>query len=175
LIPLDGGECKGVKSATDMKNNGFTVEDIKITASKRGLDYIYIFKTNSSSSIATQEINTKDGKVIVSKAQLKQYLKDIDKENKAKEEEKKKHGDLALGEKLYKTSCSKCHGEKASISAYGKARPLKELSVEEIQTSIRDYVNNDKDNGLAILMTPYANKMDSLDVLSVANYIQTLK
>jgi cytochrome c553 len=171
---LDGGDCKGIKSANDMKKDGFIIEDIKITSGNSGLNYIYIFKTASS---IPQQVSSGVivGNKVMTKAQLKAYLTEINKEEMAKKEKEKKEGSLELGKKIYTTTCFRCHGKKAEVKAYNSARPLKTLSVEQIKISLRDYESGDKDNGMAVIMRPYASKLDSNDILSVANYIQTLK
>ncbi len=43
-VPLNGGACGGKYSINDMKNEGWSVEDIKIENTKIGKNYIYILK-----------------------------------------------------------------------------------------------------------------------------------
>jgi len=171
--PLDGGKCKSIKSVNDMKNDGYIIEDIKITSGNSGLNYIYIFK--DAASVPAQTSGVVVGNKVMTKAQLKAYLTEINKEEQAKKEKEETQGSLELGKKIYTSSCYKCHGIKGEVRAYNSARPLNSLSVDQIKTSLRDYENGDKDNGMAMIMKPYAAKLDSRDILSVANYIQTLK
>ena len=165
---LDGGKCKGSFSANDMTKKGYEVDDIKITSGKNGLDYIYIFKKGS-----TVTASNNNG-MPMSKAQMKAYLKEINQEEKAQKEKEEKEGSIKLGEKIYKSSCIKCHGN-GTIRAYNTARPLIELNEEEIKSAIRAYNLSEKDNGMAILMKPIADSLIDREIKSVATYIQTLK
>ncbi len=152
-IPLKGGICNNEKSVIDMKKDGYSVEDIKISNGDTGLNYIYIFKQDNK-------------KVISSKEEIKEQIQAI------KDDEKKV--DLIAGEKIYKNTCNRCHGD-GTISAYNKARPLANLTIEDIEVSIRAYSLDEKDNGMAMLMKPIANSLMSNDIKNVAAYIQTLK
>ena len=44
--PLDGGVCNGKLSVNDMKAKGWSVDDIKISQSQTGMNFIYILKNN---------------------------------------------------------------------------------------------------------------------------------
>lgn len=58
---LHGGECKGFKSAKQMNNEGWKTDDIKITSTKNGNNYIYIFKKEEKglSSVDQAALETK--------------------------------------------------------------------------------------------------------------------
>jgi len=79
------------------------------------------------------------------------------------------------GEKLYKASCIKCHGATAQIEAFNTSRALNTMTKDEIEISIREYQDNEKDNGRAILMIPYATKLSSKELKAVISYIKTFK
>jgi cytochrome c553 len=158
--PLQGVECKGIYSVNDMKKLGYEVENLKIQNNTRGLDYIYIFKKKS----------LKPTKVVASSNNMQQ---DVKKALKKIEKEKQKPN-LQNGKVIYNSKCRLCH-EDGSVSAYNTARPLNELTVEQITTSIRDYDLEQKDNGMAFVMRPYANLLSPKDLKDVAAYIQTLK
>ncbi|RXJ83424.1 plasminogen-binding N-terminal domain-containing protein [Arcobacter sp. CECT 8985] len=46
-VKLDGGACKGEASFLDMKKKGWKLKDIRITSSKKGLNYQYILTTKN--------------------------------------------------------------------------------------------------------------------------------
>jgi len=169
--PLDGGECKSVKTVKDMEKEGYVVEDIKITSGNTGLNYIYIFKQPTISSGNGVVV----GNRIMTKAQLKEYLTEINKEEEARKAKEEAEGSLELGKKIYTSKCFRCHGLKGDVRAYNSARALNTLSVDQIKVALRDYESGDKDNGMAMIMRPYAAQLDSKDIKSVANYIQTLR
>lgn len=79
------------------------------------------------------------------------------------------------GKTLYVAKCQSCHGKKAQKSAYNKSRALNSLTLEEMETSLRGYMMDEYDRGLAILMKPYAVSLSDKDVKDVYQYIQTLR
>jgi cytochrome c553 len=97
----------------------------------------------------------------------------------AKIEEKKKvettKNILDNGKILYTTKCQTCHGKKATKLAYNKSRALNTLTLNDMKQSIRGYIMDEYDRGLAILMKPYANILTDEDIKAVYQYIQTVK
>jgi predicted nuclease of restriction endonuclease-like (RecB) superfamily len=77
-------------------------------------------------------------------------------------------------EKLYTSKCQNCHGATGEKSAYNSARPLKDLSLEDMQESIKDYKNGNKSSGNAIIMTPYANFIDYKELKGIHTYISKI-
>ena len=165
---LNGGKCNGKRSVVEMKKDGFIVDDIKITSSKNGFDYVYIFKKGV---VSNQTLNTSNMTRSQMKAQLKEILNEDEVAKKVEETKIAKK----LGKEVYTEVCVKCHGINGEISAYNVVRPLNILSVEDIKESFRDYGLEEKDNGYAILMKPYVDKYSADEVHSIATYIQTLK
>ena len=49
--PLDGGICNSKFSVNDMKAKGWSVDDIKISQTATGMNFIYILKTASTAQI----------------------------------------------------------------------------------------------------------------------------
>ena len=49
--PLDGGICNSKFSINDMKAKGWNVDDIKISQTTTGMDFIYSLKTASSAQV----------------------------------------------------------------------------------------------------------------------------
>jgi len=161
--PLNGTVCDGKLTVADMKKDGYIVDDIKISSGTNGMNYMYIFKKeNPQVALVAGTVLTKE--------QIKATIKETVEESKDEEEKP----NIQNGEKIYKSKCISCHKD-GTISAYNAARPLATLSVEQIKISIRDYGLDQKDNGMAILMKPYANMLSSKDIKDVAAYIQTLK
>ena len=48
--PLNGGACNGKYTVNDMKAKGWNVDDIKISQSANGMNFIYVLKTANSST-----------------------------------------------------------------------------------------------------------------------------
>jgi cytochrome c553 len=158
---LDGGKCSSTKSLVDMKKDGWMVEDIKISSGKDGMNFMYVLK--------------KGGNIVLSDADLETRLNAI--QDKREADKKVETTNIAKidGEKIYKNVCSKCHGTNGELSAYNTSKRLNTLSVEDIKVAFRDYGLSQKDNGMAVVMIPFANKYSSSEINNVATYIQSLK
>ena len=67
-----------------------------------------------------------------------------------------------------------CHGKDANEEAYNTSRPLSNLTLDDMKVSIRAYGFDEKDNGMAMIMKPYADSLIFKDIENIYNYIQTL-
>jgi len=161
------GKCDGKLSVIQMKKNGYVVDSMKLQNGTDGLNYIYIFEKKS------QEVS-KDAVNSVTNEQLTAQMKEIEKNNKLQKVTQNDTLMLEEGKKIYESTCKRCHGD-GSISAYNSAKPLKEMSLEDMEISIRDYKNGSKDNGMAILMAPYANIVTKEEIKGIYKYLKTLK
>jgi len=170
-IALSGGECKDKLSVTDMKKNGYQVDSMKIQEGKNGFNYIYVFEKEIKSK-------NKENVALVSNTltdeELTARLENIQKKKEEKIEKEEIISSMDSAKKIYEETCRRCHGD-GTISAYNLARPLKDLSLEDMQDAIRDYSNGTKDNGMAMLMQPYSNLVTTKDIKGIYNYLQTIK
>lgn len=157
---LDGGKCAGSKSLTDMKADGWAVEDIKMSSGKAGMNFMYVLK--------------KGGSVILSDGDLEQRLNQIQDKREAKVKAVKIAKAKANGGKIYKESCASCHGVNAELKSYN-SKVLNTMSVEDIEHAMRDYRIDERTGINAMLMKPYAELVQADEVSSIAEYIQTLK
>ena len=169
--PLDGGLCAGKNTIADMKAKGWNVDDIKISQTTNGMNFIYILKTPVS-QMATQSN--------FSGNQADMEARIMDKLEKKKEAEKKAIEVKAIqdaainGEKTYVNKCQSCHGTNGEKNAYNTSRPLKDLSIEDMSVSIRDYKLGNKTSGNAIIMTPYANYVNENDIKGIYSYLKKI-
>lgn len=169
--PLDGGICNGKFSVNDMKAKGWSVDDIKISQSATGMNFIYILKTaNSSAPVSTNFVGNQ--------AQLEASIMAKLEKKKVEEEKTKIEKELKDAsidaEKLYTSKCQNCHGITGEKSAYSSARPLKDLSYEDMQESIKDYKNGSKNSGNATIMAPYASFIDYKELKGIHAYISKI-
>jgi len=169
-VVLDGGACGGKLTVEDMQRDGYSVSDIKISSGETGLDYIYIFKKGEPLSTVTT-----DGKMILSKEDLRAKMQELREEDEAKEKEKIRVGNVVRGKEIYTSKCAKCHGDKAEKSAYNIARPLNTLSFEAIEMAITEYDIGTRKGPYVFLMKPYASGLAEEKLEAVSAYIQTLK
>ena len=169
--PLDGGLCAGKNTIADMKAKGWNVDDIKISQTANGMNFIYILKTPVS-QMATQSN--------FSGNQADMEARIMDKLEKKKEAEKKAIEVKAIqdaainGEKTYVNKCQSCHGTNGEKNAYNTSRPLKDLSIEDMTVSIRDYKLGNKNSGNAVIMIPYANYVNENDIKGIYSYLQKI-
>ncbi|MDD3007763.1 MAG: cytochrome c [Arcobacter sp.] len=168
--PLDGGVCNGKFSVNDMKAKGWSVDDIKISQSSTGMNFIYILKTASAPVQSSQFVGNQAQMEanILAKLEAKKEA-----EEKAKVEKELKDA-AVIAKELYTNKCQTCHGAKGEVSAYNTARPLKDLSVEDMQESIKNYKVGKVDSMNANIMTPYANFIDYKEIKGIHAYLQSI-
>lgn len=168
--PLDGGVCNGKFSVNDMKAKGWSVDDIKISQSQTGMNFIYILKTASAPVQSSQFVGNQAQMEanILAKLEAKKEA-----EEKAKVEKELKDA-AVIAKELYTNKCQTCHGAKGEVSAYNTARPLKDLSVEDMQESIKNYKVGKVDSMNANIMTPYANFIDYKEIKGIHAYLQSI-
>lgn len=155
-----GGVCDGKKSISEMKKEGWSIDDIKISSSDEGMNFIYILKK--------QETKTK-----------KSESKNLDYEHiaktlKDKEEENQKQKDIQEGKNYYKKICEQCHGKKGELEAYGKSRKLKDLSLKDMKFAIRGYMWDEYDRGRALTMKPYAQLVTNARLEQIKVYLDSI-
>lgn len=162
---LDGGECASLKSSNDMKKLGWVIEDIKMTPSDIGTDFIYVFKKQTNNEQLSEE------------ALMDKLYERIESEKVAKQEAQKEAlfaANRKAGEKLYVAKCVVCHGEKGELKAKGVSRPINSLDHNEFTESIRNYNVGNADGVMAILMKPYADMMNYNDIKNVYTYLKSI-
>jgi cytochrome c553 len=165
--PLDGGICNSKFSVNDMKAKGWSVDDIKISQTATGMNFIYILKTASS----VQVTPLVSGNQADMEARIVEKLeKKKEAEAKAKEVQEIKEAAID-GEKVYTTKCQSCHGINGEKSAYNSSRPLKSLSIEEMSESIKNYKVGSVTSNNATIMAPYANYLDEKTIKGVHGYL----
>ena len=173
-VKLDGGECDSMNSLKDMKNNGWKIEDIKITPKKDSYNFIYILKKqndntqtnfeNYNSNITSNEIEARIIKKLENKREAE--IKKIEIEKKLKS--------MSLAKELYVNKCSSCHGKNGEIEAMNVSRNISKLSLDELQKTMRDYTLDDYDRGRAIIMKPYADFVNPEDIKNIYYYLQSI-
>lgn len=170
-ITLSGGECNDKLSVNDMKKNGYQVDSMKIQNGTNGFNYIYVFQKETVKKQMQAVVPIVSG---LSDADLTARIENIQKKKIEKKEKEEMISSIDSAKKIYESTCKRCHGD-GSISAYNLAEPLNNLSLEDMKMAISDYGNGTKDNGMAMLMQPYASLVTDKDVEGIYNYLKTLK
>lgn len=168
-IALEGGACAGKYSIKDMKAKGWSVDDIKISQGSNGMNFIYILKDGKTVQ-PVYSSNFSGNSADMEARILEKLEKKKEEEKKAKEAKELKIA-IESAENLYVNKCQNCHGVKGELSAYNSARPLRDLSLEDMQESIKDYKNGRKNSMNANIMTPYANFIDKKEIDGIHAYL----
>ncbi len=171
--PLNGGACNGKYTINDMKAKGWNVDDIKISQSANGMNFIYILKTGTNSIQAVAPLAVSGNQADMEARILEKLEKKKEIEAKAKVEKELEESAIDA-EKIYVSKCQNCHGTNGEKSAYNSSRPLKELSLEDMTESIKDYKLGKKDSMNATIMTPYANYLDNKDLKAIHAYLNKI-
>ena len=116
--PLNGGACNGKYTVNDMKAKGWNVDDIKISTTATGMNFIYILKTATSSAPTTSS-NFVGNQAQMEANILAKLEKKKQDEIKAKEIEEIKEAAID-GENTYKNKCQACHGAAAHDQCYSQ-------------------------------------------------------
>ena len=159
---LNGGLCKGEKNQKEMINNGWKLDNLKITNN----DYLFVFKKDD---LLLKE-NTKSSlkkEIIVELENKKKKEVEITKKEKSVEKYKK-------GEKIYTNKCSSCHGVKGETKILNTTA-LNKISLDEFKTAIKAYKIGSYNLGNASEMKPYAIGYTSSDIESIYEYIKRIK
>ena len=172
---LDGGECKGSQTVSNMKENGWNVDDIKITTKENGYNYIYIFKKNQRQSNFAQ-VNTNSN---MTDTQLEnRILKRLEAKKIQEAKEKKIEKILvnkAAGKEIYIAKCQSCHGEKGEKSAFNVAMPLKDMSLDDMELAIGQYTNrSDYGYGYNIQMRSISASITKNDLAKIKDYLDSV-
>jgi cytochrome c553 len=170
--PLDGGICAGKNTIADMKAKGWLVDDIKISQSANGMNFIYVLKTPVS-QMASQS-NFSGNQADMEARILEKLEKKKEAEKVAKEIQIKK--DLSVdGKNIYVNKCQSCHGEKGELTIGGYSRPLTTLSSEEMREAINGYTNGTYDRGRASIMRPISSTLTHVTLDKVSAYLESIK
>lgn len=169
-IPLDGGICNSKFSVNDMKAKGWNVDDIKISQSATGMNFIYILKTANTIAPSSTFVGNQAQMEANIIAKLEKKKQD---EIKQKEDQEIKKASVN-GEDTYKNNCQACHGANGEKRAYNSSRPLKDLTVEDMMQSIKDYKNGNNNSQNAVLMIPYANSLNNDLIKGIYGYLNKI-
>jgi cytochrome c553 len=170
---LDGGECKSTFNLNDMKAKGWSVDDIKITTKDSKYSFIYILKKgNVSSNLVpvNANLNQKD---LEDKILKRLEDKKVQEEKELKIEKILKN--KIAGKEIYVNKCQSCHGTKGELSAYNVARPLKDLSLDDMEHAIGQYTNrSDYGYDYNMVMKPIAANTTNAELAKIKDYLDSV-
>jgi mono/diheme cytochrome c family protein len=159
-VAFDGAECKGKKSISDMKKEGWIVDDIQIKNHNGNFNFVYILKNKQ---LTQQQIPQK-----------------IDYQELAKEVESQKKVDKARdfaiqGKKSYLMHCASCHGDKGELTPHG-SRAINQFDYQEMSDLLYLYTIGEYENsGSGIIMEPYGSTLSEDEIKGAVKYLETQK
>lgn len=169
---LNGGACDGKYSINDMKKKGWIVDDIKISQSANGMNFIYILKTPTSPTPVIAGNVSANSEEMEARILAKLEEKKVAQE-KAKVEEELKEAAIDA-QNLYINKCQSCHGTNGETSKSG-SRALKDLTVEQMEESIKDYKLGRIDRMSATTTAPiHTNNLDTKTIKGIHHYLNNL-
>lgn len=158
---LNGGLCKGSKNQNEMIENGWKLDNLKITND----DYLFVFKKDAL-PIKEETKSSLKKEIIVELENKKKKEKEIIKKEIKVEKYKK-------GENTYTKKCSSCHGIKGEI-AISNSAALNSINLEQFRTAIKGYKIGSYNLGNGSEMKPYALGTSSNDVKNIYTYINKI-
>ncbi len=170
-LPLDGGKCMGSKSVADMQNDGWEVNDIKITPSKTsGMNYTYVFKQGGTTLESAESTMSEEELMI----RIIEKMESRNKERKKAKREEERQQIIARVSKYYTETCQECHGEKGELKAYGVSRPLRDLSLVQLEKGIDKFLVGSYQSSTSIIMQPYARMVTDKDLNDIYLYLESI-
>lgn len=159
-VKLDGGVCSGIKSQTDMINQGWEIKNIEI----KNDYFLFIFKKAHSNKQDIKSISSIKSEII------KEINDKKDKEiyNTKKLLDLKKH---TIGKKFYLKKCASCHGSKGE-TPIPNSRDLNKMSLDQLKSAINAYRLGSYDLGNSIEMRPYSLGVTSSDIKNIYRYLK---
>ncbi|MDD2894760.1 MAG: c-type cytochrome [Aliarcobacter sp.] len=168
--PLDGGACNGKNTINQMKAKGWSVDDIKISQTTTGMNFIYILKTATAATTTSNFTGNQ--------AQMEANI--IAKLEQKKVSEEKAKVELELEEakidakNIYVNKCQSCHGVNGELTR-SSSRALKDLTIEQMEESIKDYKLGRIDRMSATTTAPiHINNLDPKTIKGVYAYLKEL-
>jgi len=170
---LNGGACEGKYSINDMKAKGWIVDDIKISQSANGMNFIYILKTPNSSIQPVVAGNISGNSADMEARILAKLEAKKEAEEKAKVEKELQEAKIDAKE-LYINKCQSCHGINGELSK-SSSRALKNLTIEQMEESIKDYKLGRIDRMTATTTAPiHTNNLDTKTIKGIYAYLKEL-
>jgi mono/diheme cytochrome c family protein len=155
-----------------MKKKGWVVDDIKISQSANGMNFIYILKTPTSTAPVIAGNVSGNSEEMEARILAKLEEKKVAQE-KAKVEEELKEAAIDA-ENLYTNKCQSCHGINGETTKSG-SRALKDLTVEQMEESIKDYKLGRIDRMTATTTAPiHTNNLDTKTIKGIHHYLNNL-
>lgn len=176
-IALDGGECAGKYSINDMKAKGWSVDDIKISQTPKGMSFIYILKSPNHSKVAPMVAGGVVGGEAISQEQMEANImakleaKKVA-EEKAKVEQEVKEAKIdAQG--IYTNQCQNCHGVKGEVRK-GNSR-LNELTTEQMEEALKDYKLGVGEKASSVYAPSHINFLNDKTIKGIKAYLDSIQ
>ena len=176
-VALNGGACEGKYSINDMKAKGWSVDDIKISQTASGTNFIYILKSADHAKVAPM---VSGGIVAGSAINQEQLEANIMAKLEAKKvAEEKAQVALELKEakidakEIYVNKCQSCHGEKGELSR-STFKAIRTLSTDDMEETLKDYKLGRGEKASSIYAAAHVNYLDTKTIKGIKAYLDSV-
>ncbi len=176
-IALDGGECAGKYSINDMKAKGWSVDDIKISQTQNGMNFIYILKSADHPKIAPMVAGGTVAGTSLSQEQMEANIMakleaKKEAEEKAKIAQEIKYAKIdAQG--IYTNQCQNCHGAKGEVRK-GNSK-LRDLSTEQMEEALKEYKLGVGEKASSVYGPSHINFLNDKTIQGIKAYLDSIQ
>lgn len=174
--PLNGGACEGKYSISDMKAKGWTVDDIKISQTTNGMNFIYVLKSADHANVAPVAA-VAVGSTAINQEQLEANIMAKLETKKIAEEKVKVQEELKAAQidakAIYTNNCQSCHGEKGEVVKSG-FKAIRTLSTTDMEETLKDYKLGREDKASSIYAPAHVNYLDTKTIKGIKAYLDSV-
>jgi cytochrome c553 len=152
-----------------MKSKGWSVDDIKISQTATGMNFIYILKTPTTVQAgATQFVGNQAQMEANILAKLEQNKKV---QEKVKEQEKIQE-EATYGQSTYVEKCQSCHGVNGELIKGDRA--VNSMTVEDMQETLKDYTLGLNGKESSIQAPVHVSNLNNKTIRGIYAYLKSL-
>lgn len=173
-VALNGGACEGKYSINDMKAKGWSVDDIKISQTASGTNFIYILKSADHAKATPMVAGAALTGTAINQEQLEANI--MAKLEAKKIAEEKAQVALELKEakidakEIYVNKCQSCHGEKGETKKIG-AKALRTLSTTDMEEAVKDYILGRGEKASSVYGPAHVNYLNDKTIQGIKAYL----
>lgn len=174
--PLNGGACAGKYSINDMKAKGWSVDDIKISQTPSGMNFIYVLKSADHGKVAPVAVGIASN-TSVNQEQLEANIMAKLEAKKVAEEKVKVEEELKVAkidsQAIYVNKCQSCHGEKGETVKSG-FKALRTLSTSDMEEALKDYALGRENKSSSVYGPVHVNNLNEKTIKGIKAYLDSI-
>lgn len=174
--PLNGGACAGKYSINDMKAKGWSVDDIKISQTPSGMNFIYVLKSADHGKAVPVAVGVASNTAI-NQEQLEANIMAKLEAKKVAEEKVKVEEELKVAkidsQAIYVNKCQSCHGEKGETVKSG-FKALRTLSTSDMEEALKDYALGRENKSSSVYAPVHVNNLNEKTIKGIKAYLDSI-